>query len=463
MKKELVILIIAITVTASLLAYSKHLSISKSTNSDSIKRSKVDVDFKAKKEAEVEYTPPSIIPEEKIIPRKIFQLVTDKNNIPLEFNDNIKYVKEMNPGWEYKLYDNNDQIEYITANFPENVVNAYKMLNPKYGAALADFFRYLLMYIEGGVYLDIKSASRYPLDKIISKDDEFILSHWDKASPHEDVLKKYGEFQQWHIICKPRHPAIKAVIDNVTRNINNYNIAHHGSGKPAVLKVTGPIAYTLAILPLISKYKFRISRSHVDLGLIYNNIHKDHTKIFGKNHYSLQTEPLTIKEKDIKLNPICDSREHFKEQGKCSVAIEIVPLCTNVLEFRTGSSDRTSSIINGFMYNRNNHIVIDAKTDKTYPGEYKVIKKGIEQISLEDIIGISPIDCLISDCNSCLLGFLRSSLGKSVLDSLKTVIVEIIDENNNELEKILTEYDIVHTNTGYGCGISCSTNVYVKI
>ncbi len=462
MKKQLLISLVAILTIILLLVYRRRLF----TYSDSLNRKQA-----SKKKLETPKSPsitkkPNILSthqlEDKIIPRKIFQLVPDKDNISPVFQTNIDYIKNNNPGWEYKMYDNKDQLEYIIKNFPEKVVNAYIMLNPKYGAALADYFRYLLMYVEGGVYLDVKSASRFPLDKIISKDDEFILSHWHNAKPHEDVLKKYGEFQQWHIICKPRHPALKAVIDTVTNNIISYNVVY-GTGKPAVLKVTGPIAYTQAILPLISKYKFRISKSHVTLGLIYNNINTDHTKIFGKNHYSQQTESLTIPEKDIKLNPLCDQKEQFKEQGKCSVAIEVVPRCTNVLELRTGSSDKTSSIINSYMYSKNKHIVIDIKTSKTNPGDYKVIKKRIDQIVLEDVAHITPIDCLISDCNSCLIDFFRSSLGKNILETLKTVVVEIVDENNNELENILSENDLIHTNTGYGCGISCNTNVYIKI
>ncbi len=38
---------------------------------------------------------------------------------------------------------------------------------PRYGVVLADIFRYLVIYNEGGVYLDIKSTVNRPLDEII--------------------------------------------------------------------------------------------------------------------------------------------------------------------------------------------------------------------------------------------------------------------------------------------------------
>lgn len=461
MNKQLMLALALILTVISLVLYKRRLSYTKTVNSN--KSKKVDIFPKKVKTKKIENKPMVLETEPvKLIPKKIFQLVPDKNNISEVFQKNIEYIKKTNPGWEYKIYDNKDQIEYIAANYPDNILDAYNMLNRKYGAALADYFRYLLMYVEGGVYLDIKSASRFPLDNIIGKDDEFILSHWDNASPHEDLLKKYGEFQQWHIICKPRHPALKVVIDKVTKNINNYNIAH-GTGKPAVLKVTGPIAYTQSIIPLLSRYNFRISRSHADLGLIYCNIKGDHTKVFGKKHYSLQTEPLVLQENDIKMNPVCDAKDIFKEQGKCSVAIEMVPRCTSVLEFRSGSSDKVSAIINSYMYNKNKHIVVDEKVNKSNIGEYKVIKKPITELQLEDIVDITPIDCLISDCNSCLLNFFKSSTGQSILKSLKMVIMEIVDDVNDEIDQILSEHDLIHTNSGYGCGMSCSTYVYVKI
>ena len=38
-----------------------------------------------------------------------------------------------------------------------------------------------------------------------------------------------------------------------------------------------------------------------------------------------------------------------------------------------------------------------------------------------------------------------------------------MDGNNEEINNNLSEYDFAHTNTGYGCGTMCDTNVYSKI
>lgn len=230
----------------------------------------------------------------KYIPKNIFQLIADKNKINPEFQYNINYIKKMNPDWSYTLYDDYDINVYILENYGPEFLECYNKINPKYGAARADFFRYLLMYREGGVYLDIKSATKYPLQKIILPDDEYILSNWDIPLQFFNVGYNKGEFQQWHIICRPRHPFLYAVIQEVIKNIYNYD-SSIGVGKSAVLKVTGPIAYTKAILPILNNYNHRIIDINDYAGLVYNNLQTLHVNLFSKTHYSKINEPVIIK------------------------------------------------------------------------------------------------------------------------------------------------------------------------
>lgn len=234
----------------------------------------------------------------KFIPKKIFQLIPDKNKIDNEFQKNIDFIKNLNPEWQYTLMDDNDILLYIKKFFP-HLLYYYNLINPKYGAARADFFRYLLMYKEGGAYFDIKSAPIFPLDIILNENDEYILSHF-YTEEHKHLLKyPYGEFQQWHIICRPNHPFLKFVIEKVIDNIINYDISI-GTGKFAVLKVTGPIAYTQAILPQLKFHNYRETEFDEMLGLIYNNLDRlnifptSHINRFSKVHYSKIDEPVIL-------------------------------------------------------------------------------------------------------------------------------------------------------------------------
>tara|TARA_B100001094_G_scaffold40992_1_gene35646 strand:+ start:585 stop:1394 length:810 start_codon:yes stop_codon:yes gene_type:complete len=236
---------------------------------------------------------------QNLIPKIIHQTFPTKN-INSNIQNNINKLKELNPGYEYHLYDDNDIINFIKENYDDNILNTYNSINPEYGACRADYFRYLLMYEKGGIYLDIKSSCEKPFDSIIKPEDEYILTHWgnheenmnDIITPHNELLNnKYGEYCNWNIIIKKKHPLMKEIIDQVTNNINNYSIEKYGVGKYGVLLLTGPIIYTQTILN--NNYKLNIYNNYYDIGLVYNTT-KDHTKLF-KKHYSYLISPIILK------------------------------------------------------------------------------------------------------------------------------------------------------------------------
>ena len=179
-----------------------------------------------------------------------------------------------------------------------------------YGAARADLFRYLLMYKTGGVYLDIKSIATRSLDEVLRPDDAYILSQWhgkrfaDLGMGVHSALRgiEGTEYQQWHIVAAPGHPFLKRVIENVLRNLRIYNPGIHGVGKQGVLAVTGPIAYTLAINPLLASYPHRFTDSAQDLGFEYNVF------MTGRNssahHYLFPTHYAKLRHPIVPVSPM---------------------------------------------------------------------------------------------------------------------------------------------------------------
>ena len=245
------------------------------------------------------------------IPKVIHQTYYNKTLTP-EILENINYLKSMNPDWEYRIYDDIDIINYINIYYPE-LVAIYNKINPAYGAARADIFRYLLIYNEGGVYLDIKSSLNKPLKEIITPDDRYLLSYWQngpdapypQAGLHACISNPFGELQQWHIVAVKGHPFLKAVIENVCNNIQNYNPLMHDTGGWVVLNITGPIAYTLAIEPHLHEHSHRLVRNNSELGLIYSIFESKNKGInhlqLGKKHYTLLDESLTVQSLPNKL------------------------------------------------------------------------------------------------------------------------------------------------------------------
>lgn len=234
------------------------------------------------------------------IPHILHQTFRTRDLKP-ELAASVEAMKQRNPGWEYRFYDDADIRAYVEQHYGPEFLLYFDALNPKYAAAKADLFRYLLMYREGGVYLDIKSHASKPLNEVIAPTDQFLISQWRNGpdsgysmwgvhSELKDVAG--GEFQQWFIVAAPGHPFLRATIEAVLRNIRRYNSILHSIGKPAVLRTTGPIAYTKAIAPLQALHPCRLVDSSSDLGFQYSIYpRQDHEAALGA-HYSEIAEAL---------------------------------------------------------------------------------------------------------------------------------------------------------------------------
>lgn len=216
-------------------------------------------------------------------------------------------MKELNPTWEYRLYDDQDMLDFIKEHYGSRVLEYYCRINPTYGAARADLFRYLLIYKVGGVYLDIKSSINRPLDEVLKADDRYLLAHWsNKAGEEFEGFGMYpelsalidGEFQQWHIAAVSGHPFLRLVIQRVLKNILRYNPVLHDTGRLGVRRLTGPIPYTLAILSELNLHNYRMVGCNERIGFDYSiyrrldpPLKSAHRELF-KAHYTELTEPI---------------------------------------------------------------------------------------------------------------------------------------------------------------------------
>jgi hypothetical protein len=235
------------------------------------------------------------------IPRLIHQTFSDWNNLKPELAANVRSIREQNQDFHHCFYNDHDIVDFIRANYGMPMLRAYERINPNYGASRADLFRYLCLYRMGGVYLDIKTSVARQFSEVLESNDEFILSQWDRlrfpkwGSDKSLAHIPGGEFQQWYIIAEPAHPFLKAVIDRVLVNIAHYNPFKDGTGPAAVIRVTGPAAYTLAIEPLLGHHRHRFVDSKQDLGLDYSiyAASSDHFSAFP-GHYTQLCEPLIM-------------------------------------------------------------------------------------------------------------------------------------------------------------------------
>lgn len=230
-----------------------------------------------------------------MVPRLIHQIYLS-GPLPEPLAANVAAIKAANPGWHHRLYDAEDALGFIAHYYDKATVRAYLSLDPSYGAARADFLRHLIISRLGGVYLDIKSYAKQPLDAIVRPDDAYLLSQWTDNQPgdphegfglHRDLRHvPGGEYQMFHVIAAPGHPFSAAMIERIKRNIRCYR-PWSSVGRNGVLRTTGPIAYTLAIEAIRRSHPHRII-DYREAGLV-PSIKYDHFAVFTRHYASLST------------------------------------------------------------------------------------------------------------------------------------------------------------------------------
>lgn len=204
-----------------------------------------------------------------------------RRDLPEDIQSNVKHIRELNPDYEYRLWDDDDIVAFIREHYGEEVLSIYHKIVPKYGAARADLFRYLLIYKLGGVYIDIKSSFDKPLAEVICLNDSCILSHWDNLAgqAHEGWTTQHpgledsprGEYVQWYLVYQAGHPLLREIIIEILSRIESYNPFINSIGRGGVLSTTGPIPYSRAILDHQARYREYIRIAELpDLGFIYS-------------------------------------------------------------------------------------------------------------------------------------------------------------------------------------------------
>ena len=110
--------------------------------------------------------------------KKLHLTCKDKNNIDNEtWKRCIEKYKEIYNDYEIIIYDNNDIYNIVKCNFPQHLE---KIKQIKIGAVLADIFRYLILYLEGGIYSDMDCEPLKKIDDLVSDNHQFFHGGDDK-------------------------------------------------------------------------------------------------------------------------------------------------------------------------------------------------------------------------------------------------------------------------------------------
>lgn len=165
------------------------------------------------------------------IPKVIYQSWKTKK-LPEYAQKNAELLKKLNPDYKYELYDDNDCRKFLLDNFGKNYVNAFDALIP--GAYKCDFWRYAILYVKGGVYIDIDLTPLVPFSEILPPTAELV-------SVSDRIMNGYPGIYQAFVATIPKHPILLNCLQFTFSNIaNRIELSHN-------LSITGPALMAVAM------------------------------------------------------------------------------------------------------------------------------------------------------------------------------------------------------------------------
>lgn len=157
------------------------------------------------------------------IPLNIFQTYHTLD-LPIRMKKCVNKLIRKNPEFHHYLYDDVMCRNFIQEYFSHEVLYAFDKLIP--GAYKADLWRYCVLYIYGGIYLDIKYGCVGDFKLIELTDKEYYVK--------DQIMSGIQGVYQALMIHEPRNNLLLNMINHIVSNVkNNY----YGSNP---LMITGP-------------------------------------------------------------------------------------------------------------------------------------------------------------------------------------------------------------------------------
>lgn len=156
-----------------------------------------------------------------IIPLNIFQTWDNKHNLPSGMRKAMNRIKALNPEFRHQIFTDTECHAFIKANFEPGVANAYKRLVPN--AYRADLWRYCVLYIKGGIYMDVKYVPN----------TNFSFMELTEAEHFSMDANQRGIYNAF-MVALPKNPDLLLAINKIVENVKQRN---YGIG---FLDVTGP-------------------------------------------------------------------------------------------------------------------------------------------------------------------------------------------------------------------------------
>ena len=167
--------------------------------------------------------------------------------IPPNMQANLDELKRGNPQFEYNVYDEQKTIAFLKEFFPKEVLMAYESFIPQ--SFKSDLFRYCILYVYGGIYLDIKVKCENNFKLFDLTDKEYFCS--DGNFQGEDG-KVHKSVTTGFIFSKRKTPFMLNCIIDIVYNVSMkiYGLSPWIVSGPQLLGINYEYVYGNTQLPL---------------------------------------------------------------------------------------------------------------------------------------------------------------------------------------------------------------------
>jgi mannosyltransferase OCH1-like enzyme len=267
-----------------------------------------------------------------IIPLNLFQTWHTLDLLG-KMQENVELLKKENPEFTYYLYDDQMCEKFIKDNFDDEILYTFNKLKP--GAYKADLWRYCILYLKGGIYLDIKYTCINDFKLIELTDKEYFVK--DMVNDN-----RTGVYQAL-LCCLPKNNILLECITQVVYNVK------HNLYLNNCLDLTGPLLFikfenfidikNLELKHIEGKY---IENNNNKILKVYDTYRNEQKKYQKYQHYGIMWD-----ERNIYNYPLLKYKSEidFSKQINNSSNINIIELIDDQYLIVNNSSINSNFIL----------------------------------------------------------------------------------------------------------------------
>jgi len=170
------------------------------------------------------------------IEKNIFQ-TWKTHDVPRHWKGSPKSIKKHMPGWRHILTSDEDNLRIVKKHFPK-YLSAYLAL--PYPIQRADMIRPMLLYLYGGIYIDLDFVVMKPLDPLFRSGDLFFIPSGNTAMCITNSF----------MASRAKHPFWLEYLDDMLTPIPRWAYGKHLE----VMTSTGPLRLTSTLAKSDSVY-----------------------------------------------------------------------------------------------------------------------------------------------------------------------------------------------------------------